>query len=171
MRPGEVWRLKWIDINFENSTIRITPEKGSNPRILNLSDKLLSMINRLPRKNIYLFNSGLLEHFAQNISKQRKTIAYKLNNPRIEQINFKTFRQFKETMEYYKNRDILPVKYVLGHKLIENTLVYTHLINFGSDEFVSKVARNAEEACKLVEAGFEFVCNTPDSLMVFRMRK
>jgi len=36
---------------------------------------------------------------------------------------------------------------------------------------VSKVAKNAEEACELVEAGFEYVCSTPDDLMVFRIRK
>jgi len=68
-------------------------------------------------------------------------------------------------------KDILHVKRVLGHKNIKNTLVYTHLIDFREDERVSKVARNADEACELVEAGFDFVCSTPDNLMVFRKRK
>ena len=58
------------------------------------------------------------------------------------------------------------MKRVLGHKNIKNTLVYTHLIDFREDERVSKVARNADEACELVEAGFDFVCSTPDNLMV-----
>jgi hypothetical protein len=36
---------------------------------------------------------------------------------------------------------------------------------------ISKVSKNAEEACVLIEAGIEFVCNTPDEFMVFRKRK
>jgi len=31
-------------------------------------------------------------------------------------------------MEYHKTKDILHVKRVLGHKRIENTMVYTHLV-------------------------------------------
>lgn len=60
---------------------------------------------------------------------------------------------------------------VLGHKNILNTMVYTHLVDFGDDEFVSQVAKTSEDACKLVEAGFEFVCTASDSLMIFKKRK
>ncbi|MBS7619334.1 site-specific integrase [Candidatus Bathyarchaeota archaeon] len=160
-----------MDVDFEKGTVRITPEKGSNPRTLKLSNKLLSMLNRLPRRSAYIYNTGLLEHFAQNYRHQRKSVAWKLNNPRINQITFKTLRHFKATMEYHKTRDILHVMHLLGHKRIENTLVYTHLVDFQSDEYVSQIAKNADEACKLVEAGFEFVCTTPENLMLFRKRK
>ena len=46
---------------------------------------------------------------------------------------------------------------VLGHKSIKNILVYTHLVNLEGDEYVSKVAWNLEEACKLVDASFDYV--------------
>jgi hypothetical protein len=49
----------------------------------------------------------------------------------------------------------------LDQKNIKNTLVYTHLLNFKNDEFTSKVAKTADEASKLVEAGFEYVCTPP----------
>ncbi len=78
---------------------------------------------------------------------------------------------FKGTMEYHKTKDILHVMEVLGHKNIKNTLVYTHLVNFKTDEFVSKVAKTADEAAKLVEGGFEYVCTTPENLLLFRKRK
>jgi hypothetical protein len=60
---------------------------------------------------------------------------------------------------------------VLGHKNIKNTLIYTQLLEFQDDEYVSKVAANAEEAKQYVESGFEYVCTTPDNLMLFRKRK
>jgi len=67
-------------------------------------------------------------------------------------------------------KDILHVMRVLGHKNINNTLIYTHLVDFQDDEYVPKVAHTAKEACKLVEAGFEFVCEINDA-NIFRKRK
>ena len=91
-------------------------------------------------------------------------------NPRIDRITFKTLRHFKATMEYYKTKDILHVMQILGHKNIKNTLIYTHLVNFKDDEYISKVAKTVEEACKLVEAGFEYVCEI-EGVKIFRKRK
>jgi len=59
---------------------------------------------------------------------------------------------------------------MLGHKSIQNTLLYTQLVNFENDEFHSATAKKVEEAQKLVEAGFEFVCNF-EEIKLFRKRK
>ncbi len=46
------------------------------------------------------------------------------------------------------------------------------LLNFQAkdDEFHAAIAKNLEEACKLVEIGFEYVCDV-DNAKVFRKRK
>ena len=62
-------------------------------------------------------------------------------------------------MEYHKTKDILHVMRILGHRSINNTLKYTQLVNFQNDDYTSKVANTIEEACELVEAGFEYVCD------------
>jgi hypothetical protein len=129
------------------------------------------MLGKLKQNSGYVFKKGLYRHFSGGFRRHRKKIAHNLCVASIDRIAFKTLRHFKGTMEYHKTKDILHVKNVLGHKNIKNTLVYTHLIDFRDDEWVSKIARNADDACKLVENGFEFVCNTPDDLMVFRKRK
>ena len=41
----------------------------------------------------------------------------------------------------------------------------------GIDEYVSQVAKTAEEARQLVETDFEYVYTTPDYLMIFKKRK
>jgi site-specific recombinase XerC len=87
------------------------------------------------------------------------------------EIHFHTFRHWKATSEYQKTKDILHVMNILGHKSIQNTLIYTHLTDFKDDDYISKVAKSAEEASKLIEAGFEFVVTTPENLMLFRKRK
>jgi hypothetical protein len=64
--------------------------------------------------------------------------------------------------EFPYSNDILYVKELLGHVNTNNTLVYTHFVNFASEEFVCKIAKTAEEASKLIESGFEYVCRIED---------
>jgi integrase len=170
MRCGEACELlKWTDIDFEQRAVRITPEKGSNPRILPLSLKLLDMLSCLPKTTITVFgvNTDLMR---RNFAKQRKRITSKLKNSRLTQITFHTFRHWKATMEYHKTRDILHVKQVLGHKSLNSTMLYTQLISFKDDDFSAVVAHSEEEACKLIEAGFEYVCDFNGN-KIFKKRK
>jgi len=170
MRAGEAWQLKWTDLDIESQTIRVTPEKGSNPRIFKISNKLLAMMSRLPRKNDRIFGSWQLKNIRRTFQRQRNKLAEKLCNPRIKQITFHTFRHWKATMEYAKTKDILHVMQVLGHKNIKNTLKYTQLVCFKDDEFICKVAKTVREAKDLIEAGFEYVCEV-EGAKLFRKRK
>ena len=170
MRPGEAWKLKWIDLDTERKTISVTPEKNSRPRIFRLPNQLLERLDKLPKTSEYIFANGQLDHFRGNFCLQRRHLAQKLKNPRINRITFRTLRHWKASTEYHRTKDILHVMNVLGHKNIKNTLVYTHLINVQDDEYVSKVAWNLEEACKLLEAGFDYVTDM-ESAKIFRKRK
>jgi integrase len=146
-RVGEAWALKWIDIDIETRTLRITPEKGSNPRISKISPKLLSMLLAQPRNSERIFGKYPVSGYRQCYTRQRKKAAIKLGNPRLLQITFHTFRHWKATMEYHKTKDILYVMKILGHKSIKNTLVYTQLVDLPEDdEFVCKVAKTVQEA-------------------------
>ena len=73
-------------------------------------------------------------------------------------------------MLYARTKDILYVKEQLGHKRLENTLIYTHLVNFEGEEWTCKVAKTVEEASDLIENGFEYVTEM-DSVKLFRKRK
>lgn len=48
---------------------------------------------------------------------------------------------------------------LLGHRKIDNTLVYTQLISLEGNDYHCRVAKTLEEAKGLVEAGFEYVCD------------
>jgi len=170
-RAGEIFGLKWTDIDFERRTVTIVPEKGSEPRVFRLSGKAIAMLNRLPRKGEKIFshykNLGCLRRCFE---RYRKRAADKFGNPRLLNITFHTLRHWKATMEYAKTKDILHVMNMLGHKNIKNTLIYTQLVKFESDEYICKVAKTPEEISKLIEAGFEYVCEQ-DGLKFFRKRK
>jgi integrase len=176
MRAGEAWNLRWTDIDYERRTVNIAPEKNSRPRQSRMSDRLIAMIRDLPHRYELIFHNpeidGLssFDDFSRNFTGRRKNIAKRLQNPRIARIGFKTLRHFKASTEYHKTKDILHVMQLLGHKNIRNTLVYTHLVDFGSDEYVCKIAKTVDDAKVLIESGFEYVTDI-DGMKLFRKRK
>ena len=107
-----------------------------------------------------------------NFIRQRNKLAVKLQNPRLKQIHFHTCRHWKATMEYQRTRDILHVKYMLGHKRLENTEIYTHLIEFENNDYHVAHAKTIEEEDKLIESGFEFIRHDQNSqITIYRKRK
>ena len=75
-------------------------------------------------------------------------------------------------MLYFKTKNILYVKQQLGHRCIENTMVYTQLINIESDEWHVAHAKTLDEEDKLVQAGFEFVrYDERENVAIYRKRK
>lgn len=106
-RCGEIWQLNWTDLNGNILTIN-NPEKNSLPRQLKISDKLVSMLQSLPKKDKRIFGPyENLNNFRGNYAKKRKTIARTLCNLRIDRITFHTFRHFYATMLYAKCKNIL----------------------------------------------------------------
>jgi integrase len=171
-RVGEIFRLKWTDVDFENQTIRITPEKGGKARIFKMSSKLCQMLNTLPKDGLRILSRYKnVNCLRRTFERQRKRIALKLGNPRLLQISFHTFRHWKATMEYYRTKDILHVMQTLGHKRIQNTLKYTQLAKFESeDQYICKIAKTPKEIAELIQAGFSFECEK-DGLLFFKKPK
>jgi integrase len=178
-RIGEIANLKWIDIDKEKRLLIINePEKGSNPRILPISAELISVLERLPKKDEYVFTTGsgptTAKHLASLLWGGRKSAARKLGNPRLLKITYHTLRHWKATMEYHRTKDILHVKELLGHKNIQNTMIYINLekalFKTSDENFTVRAVDDLEEACSLLEVGFEYVCDM-DGKKLFRKRK
>jgi hypothetical protein len=82
------------------------------------------------------------------------------------------YLHWKATMEYHRTKNIKHVQQMLGHKKIENTDLYTQLLNFESDEWHVATAKNLDEESKLIEAGFEYVrYSEKDEVAIYRKRK
>ena len=171
-RTAEASRIQWIDIDEKSSTIRINhPVKGSLARIVKVTPKTIATLNNLQKTGNYVFNTNA--QTTRNLfDKQRNRIARNLQNPRLRQINLHTLRHWKATMEFHRTLNIKFVQQMLGHKKLETTDLYTHLINYKCDEWDVAHARNLEEESKLIEAGFEYVrYSEKDQVAIYRKRK
>jgi len=172
--PGELMKLRWIDINIETRKVSITPVKGHDPRVLKVSREFLRRLETIPRKSEYIFTNQ--DSMTCNFWATRRRLACKLNNPRLKAITFTTLRHWKGTMEYHRTRSLMHVKAFLGHKNIQNTILYVHLeallFDEGNDEFHVTVAKNVKEASNLVKVGFQYVTGEyDDGGKIFRKRK
>jgi len=173
MRPIELerLRLRWID--FERGAINVQTAKGGQGRTLRLKPQIVAMLREYVGKRRLDLNSRLFATVAcmrRRFSTVKKTAAGKLQRPELLRINMYSFRHFFGTMTYHRTKDILYTQRQLGHRNIKNTLVYTHSIQFSSDDYVCKVATTVEQACNLIEQGFEYVTDM-DGAKIFRKRK
>ena len=64
-------------------------------------------------------------------------------------------------MEYHETGGkLLSVMNLPGHKNIQNTIVYTHLVNFEANQYITGGTCSDKGARALIEAGFEHVYTT-----------
>jgi integrase len=167
--PTEALRLRWIDISGNIVSIN-APVKGHRPRQLQVSNKLLAMLQVLPHTSERIFQTNY-RSLACCYKQLRKRVAHNLQNPRLLKITFVTFRHWGATMLYHYSRgNILLVKKLLGHKNINSTMKYTQLIEFHDDDYDVATAATVEEAKSTIATGYEFVVEK-NGIMLFRRPK
>jgi integrase len=179
MRSGEASALLWVDVDFERKLITCnSPEKNSDPRIFsNITGKLWNMLNALPRKGDFVFAGRSANSLKAMFGRSRDRLAAKLQNPRLNAVHFHSLRHFRGSLEYHRTKDLLHVQQFLGHREVKNTMLYIQLDkslfqNVNEDRFITRIAHNAKEACKLIDVGFEYVTGEyNDGGKIFRKPK
>ena len=165
--PYELSKVELRDIDFDRCIVSVRGFKGHSSRAFKLPTETISML-KLYYNKYSKFPEAIW--IKKMWIKTRNKVSLKLQDPSIKTIRLYDLRHYYATMLYNKTRDILFVKQQLGHKKIETTLLYTQLVNFGSEEYVCKVAETVEEAKALIESGFEYVTEL-DGVKLFRKRK
>jgi len=167
--PGEALKLRWIDVSGNIVTIN-HPVKGHLPRQLKVSNKLLLMLNALPKTSERIFPTTYAT-MAGCYNALLKRAAELQKNPRLLSIQLRTFRHWGGTMiAHYTNGNVLTVKKLLGHKRIENTMKYIGMIPFKDDEFEVATATTVDEAKQILSTGFDYMAEK-NGVMLFRRPK
>jgi len=171
MMPYELSQVKLRDIDLERGTLSVQGFKGHTSRIFKLKASTLDMLRvylERYRENERLFPSS--EAMQKAWTRVRDILTEKLKDPSIKAVNLYSLRHAYACKLYHQTRNILLVKEMLGHKKLETVMVYVRLLNLGEEEFTSAIAKTLNEACKLIEDGYEYVCEM-DSVKIFRKRK
>lgn len=153
--PTEILRLEWVDIRENENVITINhPVKNHLSGHVQVKPKLIAMLNGLPKTSKRVFPRKY-ESMATCFRLMRKATALKLQNPRLLNISFKSFRHWGGSMlAHYTNGNVLIIQKALRHRQISNTMKYIHTIEFKDDDFEETVATTPEEIRRLGKAGW-----------------
>ena len=153
--------------------MNVETAKYGAARTLKLKPQTVAMLKEYLGKHSFGLNDRVFPKartMRTAFQRIRKRTSEKLQRPELKRISLYSFRHYFATVTYQRTKDILLVKRLLGHKRLENTLIYTHLIDFIDEEFTVRAASTIAEASKLIESGFEYV-NEMDGTALFRKRK
>ena len=152
--PTEILRVKWIDLHENILTINY-PVKRHLPGQSTISNKLVLMLNALPRKSERIFATNY-STIRECFLAVRNRTAKRLQNPRLLAITFKSFRHWGGSMlAHYTNGNVLTIKNALRHRAIQSTMKYIHMIHFKDDDYEVATATTVEEIKQLAHAGFQ----------------
>jgi hypothetical protein len=70
-----VGKLKRIDLDEEQATVKYRAEKHGNPRAFKVSSKLISMLNSLSKTSEYIFANGNLSGHRWRFDRQKRRLA------------------------------------------------------------------------------------------------
>jgi integrase len=177
LRPDEVSKITLRDIDLQRGLLSVRTSKLGAERTIKLKETaIMNLRTYIQRKNLTELNVRLFpkpDKLRQKWNRYRKRAYLNFRDQELLKIRLYDLRHWFATTEYIKTRDLLHVKYLLGHRYIESTMVYVHLaqgqINT-SEDYSCKTAKSIEEATALIEAGFEYITEM-DGVKLFRKRK
>lgn len=153
--PGEILQaIEWSDIRGNLLFIN-HPVKGHKTGKVELSQKLIWMINQLPKKSKWIFPNDY-HVYQQNFRILRKKEAYLSQNPKLLKITFRSIRHYGGTFYAQQtNGNVIATQKALRHKSILSTMKYIdQTVQFKDDDYDVQTATTIEEIKNLGVAGF-----------------
>jgi len=125
MRKGEIFNLKWHDVDWNNGLIHLLKTKNSEKREVPINDAVKDILARVKKdpNSAYVFSSFNSKPF----NDIKKSFYTALKKSGIENFRFHDLRHTFASQLVMAGVDLLTVKELLGHKGIEMTLRYSHL--------------------------------------------
>jgi len=125
MRKGEIFNLKWSDINFNVRVIYLRDTKSGESREVPMNDGVFRILKGLKKNHlsdyIFCYSDG------QRMADVRKSFWTAMRKSDIKDFHFHDLRHTFASQLVMSGVDLNTVRELMGHKTIEMTLRYAHL--------------------------------------------
>ena len=133
-RFSEVARLTWSDINFNTSLIFFASSKDGNARYIKMSNRVLEVVNTLYKNKINnlvipTINGNKYEKMPKDWQIEVDKLIPGNDDANKDRLTTHSLRHTHASWLAQRGVDILHIKEQLGHKKIETTMRYSHLID------------------------------------------
>ncbi len=179
LRPIEVQGYKGLkvkDIHTDQRTITALSTKGCNPRPpMQISEELLTKLKTyITKHNLqaedYLFK-GDARRYGEHYRRMRNRLAEKLKDPTIKAIRLYDLRHHYVTKQLRKIQNTEFVRQIVGHKQLNTTQKYFHLLANTNGEWIVEGTNDKERAKQLLAVDFTYQLTTTDGTMLFGKQK
>jgi integrase len=179
LRPCEIMGKKGLkvkDLHTEQHTITAISAKGCNARpALKISDELNARIKTLiGQKNLQtndLVFTGHEDRYGEHYRRARNRLSSKLKMPELKNIRLYDLRHYYVTRQLRRIQNAEFVRQIVGHKRLNTTQRYMHLLANTSGEWIVEATTDNERAKELLASDFSYQLTTPDGYMVFKKAK
>mgnify|MGYP003516317942 FL=1 len=133
-RFSEVARLTWSDINFNTNLIYFASSKDGNARYIKMSNRVLEVVNTLYKNKINnlvipTINGNKYEKMPKDWQIEVDKLIPGNDDANKDRLTTHSLRHTHASWLAQSGVDILHIKEQLGHKKIETTMRYSHLID------------------------------------------
>jgi len=123
MRAGEIFNLRWNDIDFEHNFIFIKRTKSGITRKIPMNGMLAAALKGIKRKSEFVFVNSSTEKPITRVDKSFKTAC---DNAKIKDLRFHDLRHTSASWMVMAGVDLVTVAQILGHSDIKMTMRYAH---------------------------------------------
>jgi len=179
LRPCEIMGKKGLrvrDIHIDQHTVTATSAKGCNARpALKISEELTARIRTLiSERNLRTEDSVFTGHerrYGEHFRRARNNLANKLQMPELRNIRLYDLRHYYVTKQLRRIQNVEFVRQIVGHKRLNTTQRYMHLLASTSGEWIVEGTTDKERAKQLLAEDFAYQLTAPDGTMLFRKAK
>lgn len=149
MRRGEIFNLRWFDVDFSRGVIHVRNTKTAKDRVVPMNAAAREMLERLPKTSGYVFPSpktgGRLVDIKKKFNEACETAG-------IEDFRFHDLRHTAATRLADAGVNVIVIAEILGHGDIRTTKRYSHAMEEAKREAVEKLAKPATVRQKSVKS-------------------
>jgi integrase len=179
LRPCEIvgeFGLEARDIHPDQNTITARIHKGCDARPPipirpELTARLQAHITKHNLQSQDRLFKGTSKKYGETFRTFRNRLAKKLNDPTIHNIRLYDIRHAYCTKQLKRTQNTEIVRQIMGHKHLNTTQKYLHLLGFGNTDWIVEGTDDKERTKQLLKEDFQYQLTTPDGTMIFKKPK
>jgi integrase len=136
LRRGEIFNLKWFDVDFNRNLIQIRESKSGKKRLVPMNETMRNLLGNLKRKSEFVFPSPKTGGRLDNI---KRSFRRAVDEAEIKDFRFHDLRHTAATRMADAGADAFTLMKILGHSDIRMTSRYTHATDAALRRAVAKL--------------------------------
>jgi integrase len=126
MRRGEIFNLRWFDVDLTRETVHVRQSKNGKARAVPMNETVKGLLQRLPKTSEYIFPSPKTGGRVMDVGRQFEPAVRKAG---ISNFRFHDLRHTAATRIAAAGVDPFTLAYIFGWSDIRMAMRYTHATN------------------------------------------